>query len=119
MILHRPFQMRVLREEVASINAAPQGKDLFQNDKENTTKTFTKLKILAASDELDLAILEFPNDERPFSNGINFYQGDLEDGEQIFTAGYPGLMGTPVWQFGTGHITIRRRITSIIRLGIG
>ena len=35
MILHRPFQMRVLREEVASINAAPQGKDLFQNDKES------------------------------------------------------------------------------------
>lgn len=78
---------------------------IFQNDKDNTTKTFTKLKILAASDELDLAILEFPNDERPFSSGINFFQGDLEDGEQIFTAGYPGLMGTPVWQFGSGHIT--------------
>ena len=35
MILHRPFQMRVLREEVASINAAPQGKDLYQNGKES------------------------------------------------------------------------------------
>jgi DNA-binding response OmpR family regulator len=35
MILHRPFQMRVLREEVASINATQQGKDLFQNDKES------------------------------------------------------------------------------------
>ena len=35
MILHRPFQMRVLREEVASINVAPQGKDLYQNGKES------------------------------------------------------------------------------------
>ena len=35
MILHRPFQMRVLREEVASINASPQGKDLYQNGKES------------------------------------------------------------------------------------
>ena len=33
MILHRPFQMRVLREEVASINASPQEKEPFSNDK--------------------------------------------------------------------------------------
>lgn len=78
---------------------------IFQNEKTKKQKTVSGMKILAADAELDLAILEFPDDERPFKTGFNFFKGDYHDGDTVYTAGYPGLMGKPVWQFGNGIVT--------------
>lgn len=78
---------------------------IFQNEENDSEIIYNNLTILAANDELDLAILEFPNDERPFSKGINFFSDEIKDGDAIFTAGYPSLMGVPTWQFGSGIIT--------------
>ena len=78
---------------------------IFQNEKTKKQKTVEGMKILAADAELDLAILEFPNDERPFTSGFNFFQGEYYDGDTVYSAGYPGLMGKPVWQFGNGIVT--------------
>lgn len=78
---------------------------IFEDEKNKTQKSISGMKILAADSALDLAILEFPENEQPFTEGFNFYKGDINDGNTVFTAGFPGLMGKPVWQFGTGIIT--------------
>lgn len=78
---------------------------IFEDEKNKTQKAISGLKILAADAELDLAILEFPENEQPFTTGLHFFEGTINDGDSVFTAGFPGLMGKPVWQFGTGIIT--------------
>ena len=78
---------------------------IFQEDKTKKQTSISGLKILASDAELDLAILEFPDNEQPFTSGLPFYNGELNDGDSVYTAGYPGLMGNPVWQFGSGIIT--------------
>ena len=78
---------------------------IFEDEKTKTQKAFRGMKILAADAALDLAILEFPENEQPFTTGLHFFEGTINDGDSVFTAGFPGLMGKPVWQFGTGIIT--------------
>lgn len=78
---------------------------VFQDDEGNETRSYVGLKIIAASADLDLAILAFPNDERPFDSGFKFADVKLKDGDSVYTAGYPGLLGNPAWQFGAGIIT--------------
>ncbi len=77
----------------------------FQNKEGVFNKTYSNLTILAADSDYDLAILAFPNDERPFEKSIPFSKEELEDGESVYTAGFPGLLGKPSWQFGSGIIT--------------
>lgn len=78
---------------------------IFDDEKTKTQKTISGMKIYAADSALDLAILEFPEDEQPFTKGFDFYTDNINDGDSVFTAGFPGLIGKPVWQFGTGIIT--------------
>lgn len=78
---------------------------IFEDEKTKTQKSISGMKILASDAALDLAILQFPSDEQPFSSGFNFYTEEVSDGDSVYTAGYPGLMGKSVWQFGTGIIT--------------
>ena len=78
---------------------------IFEDEKTKAQKSISGMKILASDAALDLAILEFPSNEQPFSSGFEFYTENVSDGDSVFTAGYPGLMGKSVWQFGTGIIT--------------
>lgn len=78
---------------------------IFQEEKTKKQTKIKGLKILASDAELDLAILEFPENQQPFTSSLPFYNGELSDGDTVYTAGYPGLLGNPVWQFGSGIIT--------------
>ena len=78
---------------------------IFENAKTKEKTTISGMKILASDAELDLAILEFPADKKPFTTGLTFSNAEISDGDTVFTAGYPGLISKPVWQFGTGIIT--------------
>ncbi|MDR2543703.1 MAG: serine protease [Treponema sp.] len=71
------------------------------------TKTIIdNLKIIATDVENDLAILALPNDARPLVNqGLAFLTRQIEEGEEVFSAGFPGLGITPIWQFGSGRVS--------------
>lgn len=77
---------------------------VFQNENGEDV-VYKNLSIIAASEEFDLALLAFPENEQPFTEGIPFYTKKLNDGDAVYTAGYPGLLGKPAWQFGSGTIT--------------
>jgi serine protease Do len=68
-------------------------------------KKIEGLKIIAADEELDLAILAFPAGEKPVTQGLSFLSRAVEEGEDVFSAGFPGLGITPIWQFGRGTVS--------------
>jgi serine protease Do len=63
------------------------------------------LKIIAVVEEIDLAILAFPAGEKPVTQGLSFLTRAIEEGEDVFSAGFPGLGMTPIWQFGRGIVS--------------
>jgi len=64
------------------------------------------LRIIAADEETDLAILAFPADQKPpVTQGLTLLSRAVEEGEDVFSAGFPGLGMTPIWQFGRGMIS--------------
>jgi len=68
-------------------------------------KKIENLKIIAADEEIDLAILAFPAGEKPVTTGLNLLTRAIEEGEDVFSAGFPGLGITPIWQFGRGTVS--------------
>ncbi len=79
----------------------------FSNEDGSVSK-FENLKVIATDENLDIAILAFNKNEKPFKSGITFAAKPAEDGEDVWSAGYPGLGDEPVWQFGRGNVTNAR-----------
>jgi len=68
-------------------------------------KKVENLKIIAVDEEADLALLAFPAGEKPVTQGLTFITRAIEEGEDVFSAGFPGLGITPIWQFGRGTVS--------------
>ncbi len=76
----------------------------FENDDGSLTK-YDNLSVYITDDDIDLAILKFSADVKPFKNGLSLHTERLTDGQDVVSAGFPGLGGEPVWQFGKGSVT--------------
>ena len=73
---------------------------------DGTRTRFENLRIIATDEDKDLAILAFPAGETPpVPRGLSFLARPVEEGEEVFSAGFPGLGITPLWQFGNGRIS--------------
>lgn len=68
-------------------------------------KIYQGLKIIAADEETDLALLAFAPGDKPVEQGLAFISRTIEEGEEVFSAGFPGLGTAALWQFGNGRIT--------------
>jgi len=68
-------------------------------------KRIENLKVIAEDEETDLAILSFPAGEEPVTQGLVFLSRAIEEGEDVYSAGFPGLGVTPIWQFGRGMVS--------------
>lgn len=80
----------------------------FTLEKGDGSKTvYEGLKVLAVDEDLDVAVLTFTNNAKPFTAGLAFSIEPVDEGENIFSAGFPGLGGTPIYQFGSGIISNR------------
>ncbi|MDR1419408.1 MAG: serine protease [Treponema sp.] len=75
-------------------------------EKQDGTKTtYGGLSILAADEDMDIAILAFPKDAKPFSRALAFLDRPVEEGEDVYSAGFPGMGNTTIWQFGRGMVS--------------
>jgi serine protease Do len=74
---------------------------------DGTVRKIENLKLIATDVEADLAIMSLPAaGERPFvTQGLSFLTRTVDEGEDAFSAGFPGLGITPIWQFGRGMIS--------------
>jgi serine protease Do len=68
-------------------------------------KTYTGLKIIAADEETDLALLAFAPGDKPLEQGLSFLTRPVEEGEDVYSAGFPAMGTTGVWQFGKGMVS--------------
>ncbi len=76
----------------------------IQNKMGDISKKIEHCKIIATDEELDLCIIELPKDSG-LTASLAFYKKEIIDGEDIFSAGYPGLGEDPTWQLGKGNVS--------------
>jgi S1-C subfamily serine protease len=59
-------------------------------EKTDGSKTvFSGLSIVAADEEMDIALLAFENGARPFTASLSFLDRPVEEGETVYSAGFP------------------------------
>lgn len=75
----------------------------FINDEKSVI--YDHLEVIATSEDLDLAVLVFPNGEKPFTKGIPFSSKKVTDGDEVWSAGYPALRNKPEWQLAKGNVS--------------
>jgi serine protease Do len=75
-------------------------------EKQNGIKTvYDKLRVLAVDERADLALLFFDTGIKPFAQGLSFIDRPIDEGDDVFAAGFPGLGNTAIWQFSRGTIS--------------
>ena len=73
---------------------------------DGSKKRIDNLKLIATDTENDLAIMAVPAGEKPLvTQGLALINRNLDEGEEVFSAGFPGLGMTPLWQFANGRIS--------------
>jgi|GEM_PF-3265973 len=75
----------------------------FEDEAGRRTR-FNNLTVVNADPEADLAILAFPEGQRPFSRGIPLSTETLRYDTPVRAAGYPSMQGIPTWNFSAGNI---------------
>jgi len=65
---------------------------------------FQNLTVLNATEEGDLAILAFPEGDRPFRRSIPLYADLVKDGDKVKAGGYPARKGGPDWELTDGTV---------------
>jgi serine protease Do len=66
---------------------------------------YSGLSIVAVDKDMDIALLAFPEDQNPFREGLAFLNRPVQEGENVFSAGFPGFGTVMVWQWGSGIIS--------------
>lgn len=71
--------------------------------------TFENCPVSAISEKLDVALIALPESSRKkFTAGLTILTDLPADGDEIWTAGYPGLLSKPSWQLAKGTISNNR-----------
>ena len=66
---------------------------------------FSDLTIVAADEEMDIALLTFAGGQNPFRQGLAFLNRPVQEGDDVYSAGFPGLGTSMVWQLGRGMVS--------------
>lgn len=67
-------------------------------------KTISNCSVIAKSDSMDIAVVEFPATETGFVP-LSFDTDRVVDGTSVWSAGFPGLGDEPAWQLGNGIVS--------------
>ena len=67
--------------------------------------SYSDLSIIAADEDMDIALLAFPAGQKPFKQGLAFLDRPLQEGDDVYSAGFPGLGDTMIWQLGRGMVS--------------
>jgi serine protease Do len=70
--------------------------------------TYNRLSVVAADEDIDIAILSFADGAKPFSAGLSFVTSPAEEGSDAYAAGFPGMFNEQIWQFSRGVISNAR-----------
>ncbi len=76
----------------------------FEDAKGKRVK-YDNLSIVRIDEDIDLALLAFPEGQAPFAKGLALSLAAVDDGQDIWSAGFPALGDEPSWQLGKGTVT--------------
>jgi serine protease Do len=68
-------------------------------------KSYKDCPILYVDNDLDLAVCEFPGEQKLFESGLKLDDSPQKDLVPVVAAGFPGFGATPLWQVAMGNIT--------------
>ncbi|MGI0529463.1 S1C family serine protease [Treponema socranskii] len=77
----------------------------FENE-DGSNSNYKELKIIAADEDIDIALVALPDTYA--RKGFTLSGSTVRDGEEVWSAGFPGLGGEPMWQLGKGTVTNAR-----------
>ncbi|MBQ9630689.1 MAG: trypsin-like peptidase domain-containing protein [Treponema sp.] len=77
----------------------------FENA-DGSVSEYKELKIIAVDEDIDVALLALPENYK--RSGLLFRDSPVSDGEEVWSAGFPGLGTEPMWQLGRGSVTNAR-----------
>jgi len=66
---------------------------------------FSDLQIVAADEDMDIALLAFAGGQNPLKQGLTLLDRRIEEGEDVYSAGFPGTGSAMIWQLGRGIIS--------------
>lgn len=97
------------------VNQAATASVKFEDAETGNVVQYDDLTVAVLDDDIDLAILKFKDNAKPFKSGLPISQKNLSDGQDVWSAGFPALGDEPIWQLGKGTITnSRARIKELI-----
>ena len=76
----------------------------FENTEGEKTR-YSGLSIVAADEDLDIAVLAFAGGQTPFRQGLAFLNRTVQDLDNVYSAGFPRLGTSMVWQLGSGTVS--------------
>ena len=81
----------------------------FENERGGEPVVYRNLSVFSVDEREDLAILAFPNGQKPFRRGIPVSSAQLRSGNRVAAAGYPGgISATPTWNLTDGSVSNTR-----------
>jgi serine protease Do len=66
---------------------------------------YSDLTIVAADEDMDIALLAFAGGHNPFRQGLAFLNRPVQDGDDVYSAGFPGFGTVMLWQLGRGIVS--------------
>ena len=74
----------------------------FENE-DGSVSEFKEMKVVFSDDDVDIALISLPASfKKP---GLQLSSARISDGDDVYSAGFPGLGGNPSWQFGKGIVS--------------
>ncbi len=77
---------------------------------------YENLPVIAADINQDLALVEINVPVKEIPAPLTFTTGIQPDGTKVWSAGYPGLISSPSWQFAEGTVTNQEAGTKNLRV---
>jgi len=77
----------------------------FENE-DGSNSNYKELKIIAVDEDIDIALVALPDTYA--RKGLTLSNTSVRDGDEVWSAGFPGLGGEPMWQLGKGTVTNAR-----------
>jgi len=77
---------------------------IYFNALNKKLEIFNKDARIIEDRHLDIAMIALPRNKIRYRH-LNLYVRNVDDGQEIFSAGFPDLLGSPTWQLAKGVIT--------------
>ncbi|MBN1500122.1 MAG: trypsin-like peptidase domain-containing protein [Spirochaetes bacterium] len=74
-------------------------------NEDGTSTVIKDCPVLYTDDEFDLAVLGIADNKKPFKTGLSISNSGVKDGDEVWAAGFPGLLGKPSWQLSKGNVS--------------